>query len=280
MGAMRWAQTANFGVLPNTAMPNTFLAQAFDLDDPFSNITCYKAGCCPNNYHPKGSCDGCLGIDQYCASLSATNYYMGPIHPRDKKPVGQRLAQAGAVVAYGKSGLATGPTLSGCQVSGGNLLVSFNTSLLGADAVSVQDYKKLQLQSRVEVLVNASLFCLQTANKGHECIDDGTGRDIGAGAFDEASSWVPVNISSAGPSSILVDLSTTGGVAFGVRYAWQGGCCDDRPRTSDPCPVASCPILAQGARLPANPFMAHIADGKCRCVAPQTCDETSVEEFV
>ena len=39
VGAMHWAQTANYGVLPNPAMPNTFLGQTFDLDDPFGNIT-------------------------------------------------------------------------------------------------------------------------------------------------------------------------------------------------------------------------------------------------
>jgi hypothetical protein len=33
MGAMRMAQTASYGFLPNPEMPNTFLAQAYDLDD-------------------------------------------------------------------------------------------------------------------------------------------------------------------------------------------------------------------------------------------------------
>ena len=33
MGAMRLAQTAGYGTLPSPDMPNTFLAQAFDLDD-------------------------------------------------------------------------------------------------------------------------------------------------------------------------------------------------------------------------------------------------------
>ena len=35
---MRWAQTASYGVLPNAAMPNTFLAQAYDLNDPFAGM--------------------------------------------------------------------------------------------------------------------------------------------------------------------------------------------------------------------------------------------------
>jgi len=33
-GGMRWSQTANYGRLPNPAMPHTFLAQAYDLADP------------------------------------------------------------------------------------------------------------------------------------------------------------------------------------------------------------------------------------------------------
>lgn len=36
MSAFRWSQTANFGVLPNPAMPATFLAQAYDLNDPWA----------------------------------------------------------------------------------------------------------------------------------------------------------------------------------------------------------------------------------------------------
>ena len=35
MGAMRIAQTAGWGVIPNPSMPNTFMAQAYDLDDPW-----------------------------------------------------------------------------------------------------------------------------------------------------------------------------------------------------------------------------------------------------
>ena len=36
MASMRWSQTANYGQLPNTKMPNAFLAQAFDLGDPWA----------------------------------------------------------------------------------------------------------------------------------------------------------------------------------------------------------------------------------------------------
>jgi hypothetical protein len=36
MAHMRWSQTGNFGALPSPAMPRTFLAQAYDIGDPWS----------------------------------------------------------------------------------------------------------------------------------------------------------------------------------------------------------------------------------------------------
>lgn len=61
----------------------------------------------------------------FCDS-QATNYYIGPIHPRDKKPVGDRLAAAAASIAYGLQGPFTGPTLAGCQMAHGKITVQFN----------------------------------------------------------------------------------------------------------------------------------------------------------
>ena len=51
---------------------------------------------------------------------------MGPIHPRDKKPVGDRLATAAVSIAYGMQGSYTGPTLAGCHVADGKITVQFN----------------------------------------------------------------------------------------------------------------------------------------------------------
>ena len=42
--------------------------------------------------------------DAYCDALHATNFYMGPIHPRLKKPVGQRAAVAAMTIAYPPAG--------------------------------------------------------------------------------------------------------------------------------------------------------------------------------
>ena len=67
-----WAQTADYGYVPNPRMKNVFMAVAMDLGDPTS---------------PYGS-----------------------IHPRDKQDVGARLTLAGRAVAYGDTDVYyTGP---------------------------------------------------------------------------------------------------------------------------------------------------------------------------
>jgi hypothetical protein len=86
-------------------------------------------------------CTGCMGATEFCPSLDGTASLMGSIHPRIKRPVGQRLAHASAVVVYGKQGVATGPTLSGCRLESGgrSITLAFNASLLGTtERVAVQ----------------------------------------------------------------------------------------------------------------------------------------------
>ena len=60
---IRWAQTANYGYVPNKRMQNVFMAVAIDLGDPTS---------------PHGS-----------------------VHPRDKQDVGARLAAGARSVVFG-----------------------------------------------------------------------------------------------------------------------------------------------------------------------------------
>ena len=67
----------------------------------------------------------------------------GGIHPRDKRPVGRRLAQAALASVYGMHptdtpAIATGPTLSGCQLADKTLTLKFNATLLGSDSVEVR----------------------------------------------------------------------------------------------------------------------------------------------
>jgi hypothetical protein len=269
---MRLAQTAGYGVLPNLAMPSTFLVQALDLDDPWINTTCSDIKCCPYDFNASHH-KTCSGCDAYCNSTAGTRWFMGPIHPRDKKPVGARLAQSAGITVYGQSGAFTGPTLSGCRVNagGGSVTVSFDAALLAGDAVQVQAYPPAYNNvsaSALAVLVDPKGFCFQSS--GRSCIDDGTGS---AGANETDSGWVYVDIAEASPSSITVDLTRSGAQIYGIRYAMADEtCCAHYAPSSNPCPVASCPLMGRASRLPANPFMAHIVDGKCVCIPPQQCN--------
>ena len=63
MGAFRYAQTANTGILPNKLLPRTFVAQAFDAGDPWDGLSqCVKGPtCCRSNNHLGGNCDAPSG---------------------------------------------------------------------------------------------------------------------------------------------------------------------------------------------------------------------------
>ena len=65
----------------------------------------------------------------------------------------------------------------------------------------------------------------------------------------------------------------------GVRYArWAQVshplCCGDVDFGTTPCPPNSCPLSSSVSDLPAMPFEAELLPtGKCKCLAPQKCDE-------
>ena len=254
IASFRWAQSGSYGVAPNPAMPNVFIAHAHDLADPWVNC-----GDAPQTKQ----CPGCDTADSEYSCLQA--YYMGPgIHPRLKKPVGQRLAAAALASVYGWGGPVTGPTIAGCTLAGGALTVQFNASLLAGAALTVAPYDRaFALRSGLSVLVNSTGA-------------PGSGR------------WVAVNVQLAGPSAVAVDLTGLGAAApQAIKYAWgaTGGepngddvtCCA-APAASGICAPGQCPIgvataTAPFASLPANPFLAQItAGGKCLCPVPQRCD--------
>ncbi len=173
IGGMRWSQSANYGVMPNPDMPNAFMAHAYDLGDPWPSKACYGRGCC----NPGANTSACTDCVEYCSVLHSTNYFMGPIHPRLKKPLGERLATAARVVAYGAKGPATGPTISGCRVDtkARTLALSFNPDLSAGDGVTVNQYNRTANQSSLRVLLNASLWCMQAVsiNRTVQCVDHG-----------------------------------------------------------------------------------------------------------
>lgn len=58
---------------------------------------------------------------------------------------------------------------------------------------------------------------------------------LGPGPWDDTEkTWVAVHILQAGPNTITVDLTNTGGKAYAIRYAWQvdgprgAYCCTER----------------------------------------------------
>eukprot|EP00937_MAST-01D_sp_MAST-1D-sp2_P001328 g1328.t1 len=185
MGGMRWSQTANFGVLPNPALPHSFLAQAYDIGDPWAALgDGGSAGADPQHCALPDPRTGRRGANcsawhvpaarTALAPLEALirknapsgvpgNNFMGGIHPRLKRPVGRRLALAGlaqmlkrdrrdnaaAAGALAALGAETGPTIAGCRRARGGgggaedddddrIDITFNASLLGADAVLLQ----------------------------------------------------------------------------------------------------------------------------------------------
>ena len=156
MGMMHLAQTAGHGVLPGppgSGMENTFLAQAYDLDDEWMGGgtlgPCFRHSY--NQSSPHANCCGghenattCTPEWQAkcapaCAGTSNTPT-KGGIHPRNKKPVGDRLGTAAYGVVYGGTKAHTGPTLAGCALSPKTLTIQFNGTLLRGDAVTLQKY--------------------------------------------------------------------------------------------------------------------------------------------
>eukprot|EP00041_Stephanoeca_diplocostata_P041816 m.9016 g.9016 ORF g.9016 m.9016 type:complete len:214 (+) comp6809_c0_seq1:45-686(+) len=156
----------------------------------------------------------------------------------------------------------------------GKITLSFNKTLLTEggtmDKIIVQPYNVASGASKMFVLTNGSDFCMQSNGRGGGCRDDGTGRQFPV----LQNSWVAVDIAEGtNPNEIVVDLSKTNGTAYAIAYAWTGDCCSENPPTSGSCPLASCPLMGSVSNLPPNPFVAHIVNNKCKCVAPQVCDE-------
>ena len=293
MGAMRWAQTANYGILPNPAMPNTFLAQAYDLDDewgPGSGPCITDWACCSEGaWHaaPQNmtACNAGTGGKPHLCDLACrmdtVPVAMGGIHPRSKYPVGNRLATAYWNLLMGGKDAFTGPTLAGCSILGTELTIAFNTSLLRGDTVRVQAYNATAKLSFLDVMTDPTHFCIEpvhvnssNASQGMHC-PAWAGGDAASNNTQLDHGWVRLDMKAgADGASVTVDLAPLNGTApSALRYAWGiTDCCDH----SDPmlyvkhgC-VADCPIMGSSG-LPANPFIARIKDGKCECVAPQVC---------
>eukprot|EP00039_Didymoeca_costata_P002481 m.60480 g.60480 ORF g.60480 m.60480 type:complete len:832 (+) comp11324_c0_seq1:88-2583(+) len=97
-----------------------------------------------------------VGDDLRKNSPSGTpgNNFMGGIHPRLKRPLGQRLGYAAAKLKQfqllskasnkeellAESGALTGPTIAGCTFGNGQLEIRFNTTLLGGEGLQLRPF--------------------------------------------------------------------------------------------------------------------------------------------
>lgn len=232
------------------------MAHGFDMQDPWNGNT----GACQSN--PTFAGGDAAGYD------CNTPWFMGPgIHPRLKKPVGQRLALGAMQVAYGKGKGAFGGVIAGCDAAAGALTIKF-------------DMKERKLDVRAYNKSNVALSA--------------TSVQVASSSAPGGTEWLPVHISLGNaPGTIKVDLSSLpkgAGAPTAVRYAWgetdpkknnpspNGGdvsCCEG-DGIAEPCVPTQCPLLAPeplapfGA-LPIDPFIAEIKAGKCLCPEPQMC---------
>jgi hypothetical protein len=311
---MRLAQTLGYGVLPTAAMPNTWIVQSYDLEDEWDsgNSPCMAVpdsyhhqawACCPGKGYNASSCAGReVQCAPACQAEAGTAPVMGGIHPRSKKPVGERLARGALNTVYGGTGSITGPTLASCAVVDTTLAIAFDGGLLRGDTLVLQPAFP-QVPTRyltfggtlLWALVNASTYCIEpqcvvnassgncaTAPNGRGQLGElcptwagGDGVTVLPPGVYGTSGWVELNYTLAPSGTGLVaDLSPLNGTQpAGIRYAWNSlHCCDlTNPATfvSQRC-IAQCPVMSSSG-LPANPFSARVVNGKCQCQAPQVC---------
>eukprot|EP00038_Savillea_parva_P019741 m.28625 g.28625 ORF g.28625 m.28625 type:complete len:802 (+) comp4534_c0_seq1:76-2481(+) len=305
MGAMRLAQTAGYGVTPNPGLPNTFSAQAYDLDDPWGpdQGLCFDTWMCCGRNQNATICanytkDDPTKCDLACAMSADTATMMGGLHPRCKKALGDRAGAAGFAQVYGGTNAATGPTLSSCAVTGNTLTINFNASLMRGDSLVVNtDFPPLLTPkgrgthwsggSQLYAQVSSELYCQEPL----PVLNQSTGKPIqpttlycpewagGQGptykpGLPYDGNWTMLKFTKSSETSITVDLSPLNGSApTAIQYAWGIiDCCDHTDPTlyvTHGC-LATCPIYGSSG-LPANPFHAKIVNGKCECIYPQVC---------
>jgi len=288
MARFRWSQTANFGYVPNDAMPQTAMVSGYDGGDPWDADRCDSLNCCVDPDMPLGT--QCVGDHRGEWSVNGTQWFMGAIHPRAKGLIGRRLAQAVYASFYGGTEvLASGPVLAGCNLNNNNrlLVIRFNSTLLGNENVSwSQGVTAVAENTALYVLVNNTLSNTSMIANHHGSNRNYNGAFSNGNEFD-STGWVAVNAyTGPGQHAITVDLSPLNGLRpTAVRYAAGGSgqgapfnariCCGPTVDvTLEPCAPESCPLKATGVgTLPGLPFVAAINDeGNCECFAPTVCN--------
>ena len=267
MRGFRWAQTANFGSLPNPAMPNTFGADAYDLGDPWHTPLCGTDGtfagapfkglrCCVDGAVGPLCGGGADGLAVWNLNNTRDWAGLGPLHPRVKKPVGDRLAAGLHAQLYNGTAIASGPVFVGCTVGGaaggkngnhtgaggdgggGTLELTFNATLLRGESVRFNPANTVAKEdTALYVLVNDTVdfedpaFAATIVSNHHPRDTDinafrytgpySTGNEMGV------TGWVAVAaVLGSTPNTLLVDLSQlpAGSIVRAIRYgAGSGG---------------------------------------------------------
>lgn len=248
MASFRWAQQASYGTVPNPLMPNTFLAHAFDLQDPWN-----------------GNTGACLTNPQALPGFDCTTpWYMGPsIHPRLKQPVGARLALGALQTAYGIGSGVRGGSLKGCAAGAGEVTLKFD---VGSRQLNVRSYNASRPElSAVSVRVNTTQGLswmpvpIRVGDAGSVVADL-------SGLAPDAAGTVSAVRYAWGDNTQTSDHAPNGN---------DVSCCEG-DGTDAPCVPGQCPIhvveaAAPYGMLPVDPFLAEIVGGKCLCPEPQEC---------
>eukprot|EP00494_Astrolonche_serrata_P032586 UN32855 len=242
MGNMRWAQTLNYGVLPNPACPNCFMAQAYDLGDPWNGGGCWAKG---NN-----KCTG-WGMTVPFSS-TRTPYFMGSIHPRVKYEVGRRLATSAMSVIYGKKQAWTGPTLKSCKYARGQknrweITMQFDTDMMNPQGINNQTQNALYVYDSSYVTTESVTKLLFNDTWQNALID---GRHFGNGLDGTVMFYFYPEDPKLPPPS-------------GLRYMWDSkGCCPGQKTELSPCIPRSCPIMMKfNTTYDSNNFQVGLEEG-------------------
>ena len=271
IAALRWSQTGNYGVLPNSALPNTFLAQAYDLGDPWEMSSADDKHCSKPPRAP--DCEPWT-TELWDATLlplapaveeDTTPSFMGGIHPRIKSPVGRRLAHALFHSQLGGTEAFTGPTLAGCTVTSNDMTLRFNATLLRGEAVSVGVWES-DMSGWGTIDSSGPMMCFPSLGAG-DCLTT-------------TKLWRAVSVrAGADASSVILALPVGLGAPAAVRYGWPlsdagDTCCPGKNATNGlaACAPGACPIKTSMSLLPMNPVFANVVNGACVCLFPQVCD--------
>ena len=196
---------------------------------------CYKMACCHNSNQTKCAASlSRLGLPPdsckpYCEVLAGTPVYMGAIHPRVKKPVGERLARAAMAVAYNNDQYPpSGPTVAGCSVDTSStadgstsLEVRFDASMMKGDSLVMQPYENNAtagiLLSNMQVLTDPAFFCIEPLLRcRNHSVPKGKPCPKGPGSGPE---WYCPD--EASPSDYATDDSAPSDAA-GAMWSWGG----------------------------------------------------------